>query len=125
MRSLGCGLVLVALIPAMRVLSGRNNSEKKFHSTRLTVYTDMVYTDSMTRASDLRRKHTTTGNATMETYQTGKCYDNQGQLTQSGVTVTISEDRVSIGASTYPISEVVVDRKNRTIESPNGWQVTY
>jgi hypothetical protein len=41
------------------------------------------------------------------------------------VQVVICDDRVMIGDSTYPIAEVTIDREKRTIESPNGWTVTY
>lgn len=61
----------------------------------------------------------------MQTYPKGKCYDNQGLLTRSGVQVIIDDNRVMIGDSTYPIGEVEIDRDKRTITSTSGWSVTY
>ena len=61
----------------------------------------------------------------MQTHEKAKCYDAQGTLTQSGVTVVILDDRVMIGAATYPIDDVTIDQDARTITSPNGWSVNY
>ena len=61
----------------------------------------------------------------MQTYQNAKCYDAQGYVTRTGVQVVICDDRVLIGDSTYPISDVTIDPEKRTITSPSGWVVEY
>jgi len=81
----------------------------------------------MTRAEKTLTRETvaTTGEEAMKTYRKAKCYDSQGYLTRSGVTVVLCEDLVMIGHSTYPIDDVTIDRSSREITSPSGWSVTY
>jgi len=61
----------------------------------------------------------------MQIYKKAKCYDAQGLLTRSGTEVVIHDDRVMIGDSTYPIADVKINSADRTITSPDGWEVAY
>ena len=56
---------------------------------------------------------------------TGKVYDKGGYLVKSNVKVTIMLNCILIGRTTYPIDDVTINKKERTITGCAGWYVQY